>query len=326
MTSLEKMASEARSSAWTPLVSSVVVVAVAVAAVDDLGTLTHLQLADVAARVLDARSVRPYRHVIVDEAQDFHAAQWRVVRAAVRPAAVQLTNDLFIVGDAHQRIYDHRVVLSHLGIETRGRSRRLRLNYRTSHQIHRWAVEARRGDDVDDLDGAADTLSGSRSAFTGPQPTITAHPTAHAEADAIAADITRWLTDPDLDLHPHEIAVVARTNNSLTRIEDALAASSIRTHRLTREITAPEGRVVLSTMHRVKGGEYRAVILTDITASQLPLPQAVTPEAKDKVRHDHDIERERSLLYVAASRARELLAIHHSGTPSPLLPGSRQGS
>lgn len=288
---------------------------------DDLGALTHLQIADAAASILDARFVRPYRHVIVDEAQDFHAAQWRVARAAVRPADEQLANDLFIVGDAHQRIYDNRVVLSHLGIETRGRSRRLRLNYRTSHQIHRWAIAARSGAPVDDLDGQTETLDGSHSAFSGPAPEIHQHVTARAEADAIAADIVRWLTDPDLNLKPQEIAVVARTSFSLTRVEDALAEQVIKTHRLGREITAPDGHVVLSTMHRVKGGEYRAVVLTDITKDQLPLPKAIAPK-EDKERRDQDMERERSLLYVAASRARELLAIHYSGTPSPLLPNA----
>lgn len=280
---------------------------------------THLQVADAAAAVLDSRTVRPYRHVIVDEAQDFHPAQWRLARAAVRGVHDQLVNDLFIVGDAHQRIYDNRVVLSHLGIETRGRSRRLRLNYRTSQQIHRWALAARAGESVDDLNGGIDDLVGSHSAFAGPVPVVTGHTTGKEEADAVVKDV-KELIDKGYALQ--EIAVVARTNKLLDRIKDALANEGIDAHRLSDETEAPDGRVVLGTMHRVKGGEFRAVILTDISKGQVPLTSkagAVTPEAQDPTRHRLDIQRERSLLYVAASRARDQLRVHWNGSPSPFL-------
>lgn len=280
---------------------------------------THLQVADAAATVLDSRTVRPYRHAIVDEGQDFHPAQWRLVRAAVRGVDTVLPNDLFIVGDAHQRIYDNKVVLSRLGIDTRGRSRRLRLNYRTSQQIHRWALAARAGAAVDDLNGGVDGLEGSHSAFAGPEPVVTGHTTAKEEADAVVVDVTGLLDD---GLAAQEIAVVARTNKLLDRIEQALADTGIKTHRLRDDTEAPDGYVVLGTMHRVKGGEFRAVLLTDISRGQVPLTSVagvVTPEAQDPQRNRQDIERERSLLYVAASRARDQLRVHWNGDPSPFL-------
>lgn len=280
---------------------------------------TFLQTADTAARILDAQQVRPYRHAIVDEAQDLHPTQWRLIRAAVRPADQQLTNDLFIVGDAHQRIYDHRVSLSRLGIETRGRSRRLRLNYRTSHEIHRWALAARTATPVDDLDEGLDIAAGSHSAFGGPDPVVHGYTTAKEEAHAAAARVAAWI---DAGVAPHEIAVVARTTGSLERIETSLDAQAIPHRRLSTDTVAPDGDVVVGTIHRVKGGEYRCVAIVDVSDGQIPLtsvPGAVMPEASDKLRHQQDMERERSLLYVAATRARDQLSITWHGTPSPFL-------
>ena len=293
---------------------------------DTEGLRTHLQVADTAASILDSRTVRPYRHVIVDEGQDFHPAQWRLVRAAVRSPDTSLPNDLFIVGDAHQRIYDNKVVLSRLGIDTRGRSRRLRLNYRTSQQIHRWALDVRAGDNIDDLDGGVEGLQGSHSAFAGPEPVVSGHTTAKHESDAVVADVIGLL---DAGLAEQEVAVVARTNKLLDRIEQALAEQGIKTHRLRDDTEAPDNHVVLGTMHRVKGGEFRAVILTDISKGQVPLTStagAVTPEAQDPQRHRQDIERERSLLYIAASRARDHLRVHWNGSPSPFLTDKRAGA
>ena len=113
---------------------------------------TYVQLADLAAEQLAARATDTglYAHAVIDEAQDLHPAQWRLLRACVPPGP----NDLFLAGDAHQRIYDHKVSLSSLGIETRGRSRRLKINYRTSQSILAHAQSILRGVAVDDLDGA----------------------------------------------------------------------------------------------------------------------------------------------------------------------------
>jgi len=124
---------------------------------------TYVQLADLAAEQLTARSAGEtglYVHAVVDEAQDLHPSQWRLLRASVPSAP----NDLFVAGDAHQRIYDHKVSLSSLGIETRGRSRRLKINYRTSQAILTHAQQILRGVVVDDLDGAVEEEVGYRSA------------------------------------------------------------------------------------------------------------------------------------------------------------------
>lgn len=85
---------------------------------DAAGEVGVTQLAAQAARIASGWNdeTRPYRHIVVDEAQDLHAAHWKLLRALVPVGE----DDLFIVGDAHQRIYDNRTTLSAHGINVRG--------------------------------------------------------------------------------------------------------------------------------------------------------------------------------------------------------------
>ena len=128
---------------------------------------TFLQLANEAAHILAVIPSPPYNHILVDEAQDLHPAQWRLIRAAARVGP----DDLFIAGDTHQRIYGNRITLGSLGIDVRGRSARLTLNYRTTHEILRWSLGILRGQAFDDLDDGSVTLAGYRSTMHGPAPT-----------------------------------------------------------------------------------------------------------------------------------------------------------
>jgi hypothetical protein len=118
------------------------------------------------AAAMPARS--RYDHAVVDEAQDLHPAHWRLL--------CNVAPQLFLVGDAHQRIYSGRFSLSRLGIETRGRSRRLTVSYRTSREILRYSLGIVSGVSFDDLDDDTDTLQGYRSEFTGPRPLYAATP------------------------------------------------------------------------------------------------------------------------------------------------------
>ena len=110
-----------------------------------------------------------FTSVVVDEAQDIVAQAWRLIRSIVPSGR----NDLFIVGDAHQRIYSrHRVVLGRCGIDIRGRARKLRLNYRTTEETRRWASRLLDRCSIDDLDGGADNNRGVRSVAHGPEPRL----------------------------------------------------------------------------------------------------------------------------------------------------------
>lgn len=272
---------------------------------------TYLQLADHAADVLAARSSKPFAHVIVDEAQDLHPAQWRLLRQAVSPGP----NDLFIAGDAHQRIYDHHVSLLRLGIDTRGRSRRLKINYRTSQQILGWTLGVLTGQSIDDLDGDIESEVGYRSAFDGPVPTIQVLATPAEEAEFVAAQVQEWLEE---GVGHTAIGVTARRRRDLRAVQDALEDVDIRWSEIGADTKKPG--VQVGTMHAFKGLEFARVAVVAANNDNLPLPAAVTPAGEDQVQHDLDVLRERCLLYVACTRARDELVVTSSGTPSNLLP------
>jgi hypothetical protein len=149
---------------------------------------TWLQLCAQAARLLrDKPGEGPrYDHVVVDEAQDLHPAQWRLLRAVVP----EEPDDLFLTGDPHQRIYDARVSLRSLGISVSGRGARLRLNYRSTEEILRWSRALLDGEPVSDLTGdKADSLSGYRSLLHGERPVCEGHGTERAELDAVVGRV-----------------------------------------------------------------------------------------------------------------------------------------
>lgn len=281
---------------------------------DDLGrarAATYTQIAARAADLIAGRGEALYRHVIVDEAQDLHPAQWRLLRAAVAPGE----NDLFLVGDAHQRIYDSRVSLSSIGIETRGRSRRLKVNYRTSQQILGWALGILSGEPIDDLDGNVERQVGYRSEFQGPVPEVIAFDAAVEESQFVATRVKAWL---DSGVAPSAIGVVGRMHDDLLGVRTALGEAEVDFAEIGGSATG--GKVQTGTMHSSKGLEFARLILVAANADRLPLSGTVTPAAEDEVQHAADLQRERCLLYVACTRARDQLVVTSHGVPSALLP------
>ena len=272
---------------------------------------TFLQLADRAADLLAGRTNKPFAHVIVDEAQDLHPAQWRLLRQAVAAGP----NDLFIAGDAHQRIYDHHVSLLSLGIDTRGKSKRLKINYRTSHQILSWTLGILTGQPIDDLDGDIEPKVGYRSAFDGPIPTIQIFATPAEEAEFVAAQVQEWIEE---GVAHSAVGITARTRRDLREVQDALDEIQIRWTKI--EADAKKPGVQVGTMHSFKGLEFARLAVVAANNNNLPLPVAVTPAAEDQTQHNLDMLRERCLLYVACTRARDELIVTSSGTPSNLLP------
>ena len=277
---------------------------------------TFLQVADAAAGYLAANAVKPYRHVVIDEAQDLHEAQWRLLRACVKPGP----NDLFIVGDSHQRIYDRRSSLSKVSIEVRGRSKRLRINYRTTHEILRWSLAVLGEGDFDDLDTGTDAQdrAGYHSFLHGAPPSVNGFDTAAEMAAGLADQVARWITD---GVEPSEIGVAARAKSAFTVVEKALRDAGIRCFRLGRDLKLGEG-VAIGTMHRMKGLEYRCMAVVGVSADQVPSPSALAAVAGDVTEVGLETLRERCLLYVACTRAREDLWVGYSGEPSPFLGAS----
>lgn len=264
------------------------------------------------------RSLLPrYPHIVIDEAQDLHPAHWRLLGAL----APDGKDNLFIVGDAHQRIYGRPVVLSRYGIETRGRSRRLTVNYRTSRQILDWSLRVAYGQSADDLEGDSDTLAGSRSEFAGPEPVAAGFETAREERAALAAVLRGWSED---GIPWSEMAVVTRARAQVDDLRASLSSDGVPAGKVeggTDEASLGD-EVRLMTMHRAKGLEYRGVALAGAGSDDLP-PRPVRQLEGDEARAAW--ARERSLLYVAGSRARERLYVSWTHYPSELLAGVDAG-
>lgn len=258
-----------------------------------------------------AAQLARYRHVVIDEAQDLHPAHWRLLRALI-PVG---NDDMFIVGDAHQRIYGKPVVLSHYGIETRGRSRRLTVNYRTSRQILNWSLKVAYGQRADDFEGDDESLAGARSEFGGPEPESSGYSSAVAERSALVERIRSW---EDSGIALSQIAIVTRLSKQVDELTDVLADAEIAAVKVTgnTDENALGDEVRVMTMHRAKGLEYRAVALVGANNRDLP-PSAVRRLDGDD--RDAAWARERSLVYVCGSRARERLYVSWAGEPSELL-------
>jgi AAA domain/UvrD-like helicase C-terminal domain len=274
---------------------------------------TYLQVAAKAAGYLQQEQVKPYRHVIVDEAQDLHQAQWRLLRAGVR----EEPDDMFIVGDAHQRIYGRRTSLSKVGVNIVGRSRKLRINYRTTRQILRWSLAVLGGGDFDDLDEGTDSqdIAGYHSFLDGPDPTYAGFTTRGAMVDGLVDQVRRWI---DQGIDESAIGVAARTRATFSAVERLLHDAGIAAFTLGPDLNGRDG-VAIGTMHRMKGLEFRCVAVIDASEAEVPNPYFLTPEAEDPVQHEADLRQERSVLYVASTRARDDLWVAWSGKPSPFL-------
>ncbi len=255
----------------------------------------------------------PYCAVLADEVQDFTATALRLLRAL----APQAPNTLFVVGDAHQRIYGHPICLGHCGIEIRGRSRRLKVNYRTTAEIHRHAVAILEGCTIDDLDGEADTLRGYCSLRRGPEPELRHFLKEAQEASFLVEQVKEWLGE---EVPESAICVAARTRSKITdRYRPILEAAGIRTVMVEKdpESEARKPGVRLATMHRLKGLEFPRVILAGVQEGTLPLPPSY--DSADQASAEDHLLQERCLFYVASTRARDQLVITGYGSPSPFL-------
>jgi hypothetical protein len=213
------------------------------------------------------RPALPYRAVVVDEAQDFHPEEWKLIRVLVPPGA----NDLFLVGDAHQRIYGRRVSLNQCGIGIQGRSSKLRINYRTTEQIRAWASAVLRGVEADDLDGQRDDEKGYTSLLSGPQPEYRHFATAREEQEFLAGQLKGLLKDRPAE----EICLVARTAKMLKDDYQSLLKAKGVPHTVLGQGKESGGSggsgVRLATLHRVKGLEFPVMIVAGVNAKVVPM-------------------------------------------------------
>ena len=268
--------------------------------IQDQGLITMAGMFSALAQNLKDRPNPPFDYAIVDEAQDVGVPQLRFLAAL----GGQRPNGLFFAGDLGQRIFQMPFSWKAMGVEVRGRSQILKLNYRTSHQIR---VKADRllGPEVTDVDGNVEQRRGAVSAFNGPDPVVRLFGAPEQEAEGVA----NWLKQCQSEgVGARELGVFVRSAEELDRARKAVAGAGLSFRVLDERGGTSGDRVSISTMHLAKGLEFRAVAVMACDDEVLPLQERI-----ENVADDADLEEvydtERHLLYVACTRARDHLII-----------------
>lgn len=242
----------------------------------------------------------PFDFVVVDEAQDIDAGQLKMMAAigSNRP------NALFFTGDVGQRIFQQPFSWKSVGIDLRGKSKTLRVNYRTSHQIRTYADRLLEPE-ITDADGINEKRDDTISVFSGVAPHISICDT---EAKEIAA-VVAWLrTHLKAGLQPQEFAIFVRSNAELERAEAAAKAAEVPFKVLDAKVETSSSKLSICTMHLAKGLEFRAVAVMACDEEVLPLRERI--EAIGETGDLQEVyDTERQLLYVACTRARDQLLL-----------------
>ena len=239
-----------------------------------------------------------YENIIVDEGQDLSPSAYRLIRSL---AGEPHKNDIFIVGDAHQRIYRNKAILSKCGINVRGRARKLRINYRTTEEIRKYAFGLLKGISFDDLDEAYDDGDNCQSLTHGEVPQIKRFNTPEEELEFLVNEIR---TLEAAGVPQKDICIVARTHKMIDAYKDGLRANGIVSFEITTNKVDDRSRneVRIATMHRVKGLEFNYIFVAGV--NNKALPNAVRSDFSDDVSLEEFETEEKCLLYVALTRAR----------------------
>ena len=242
----------------------------------------------------------PFEYCVIDEAQDVGVAELRLlsVLGGDRP------NSLFFAGDLGQRIFQTPFSWRSLGVDVRGQSQVLRVNYRTSHQIRRQA-DRLLPSALADVDGVTEQRGGTISAFNGPEPLMRILASAEEESACIA----EWLRARQNEgYEPHEIGVFVRSDAELERAIERVGDAGLSAVNLGNHPGGVSGSVAVGTMHLAKGLEFRAVVVAACDDEVLPLQSRI-----ENIADEADLEEvyntERHLLYVACTRARDRLLL-----------------
>jgi superfamily I DNA/RNA helicase/mRNA-degrading endonuclease RelE of RelBE toxin-antitoxin system len=280
------------------------------------GLITYSELFNRLASALAGGVRSPFDFVVVDEAQDVSIAQLRFLAAlgAERP------NRLLFAGDVGQRIFQQPFSWKALGVDIRGRSTSLRINYRTSHQI-RMQADRLLGLQVSDVDGNVEDRRGTVSLFNGPVPIIKILGTAAEETKIVG----EWLKSKTGEgVQPHEVAIFVRSSAELERATAAANHAKLPLKLLDENVETAAGKISIGTMHLAKGLEFRVVAVMACDDEIIPLQERI-----ETVTDDADLEdvynTERQLLYVACTRARDQLLVTGVAPASEFLDDLERG-
>lgn len=264
------------------------------------GKVTGAQMYTALAAAIANATHKPFDYAVVDEAQDLSVAQLRFLAALGGGHA----NALFFAGDLGQRIFQQPFSWKALGVDVRGRSRTLKVNYRTSHQI-RSQADRLLGPTLTDSDGNEEDRRHTVSAFNGPPPTIEITGNEKDEAKAVAA----WIAGRTREgLVPHEFGIFVRSDTQIERALAAVKHAGLVPRVLDEHVETASGQVSVATMHLAKGLEFRAVAVMACDDEVIPL-QARIESVGDDADLQEVYDTERHLLYVACTRARDHLLV-----------------
>ena len=264
------------------------------------GLITHASMFTRLARAMAKRASPVFDFIVIDEAQDVSVAQLRFLAAV----AGQRPNGLFFAGDLGQRIFQTPFSWKSVGVDVRGRSRSLSINYRTSHQI-RAQADRLLGPEVADVDGKVETRKGTISVFNGPAPVVKGFKSEKAEAAAVGD----WLKDClGRGVPPQEMAIFVRSDAQISRAREAADHAGLPFVVLDEKVENSQAAASISVMHLAKGLEFRVVAVMACDDEVIPLQDRI-----ESVSENSDLEEvyntERHLLYVACTRARDQLFV-----------------
>lgn len=276
------------------------------------GIIDRFDLFNMITDFLNENKIRPFRHVIADEIQDFSNPELRFLRSLVEEGA----DDLFMVGDPYQRIYNTKGInFTAAGINIRGkRSRRLKINYRTTEEIKRTAVALVEGIEYDDFDGEKESLKGYLSLMHGERPTYTVF---NSQTDEINYILDKIREYKNAGLDYRDMVIGCQFKESLKVFQSALHNADIPYWNITG--SGNKNGVVLSTLHKLKGLEFKVVFIADVTQETLGhIPQSIDP---NDLRQKKSLNQtRRSLMYVAITRAIQQTIITGTGTKAEAIP------
>ena len=254
-----------------------------------------------------------YAHIIVDEGQDFSDNAFRLLRTI---AGEEKPNDIFIVGDSHQRIYNNYPTLSKCGINVRGRSSILKINYRTTEETRRYAFALLNGISFDDLDEDTDLGDKCRSLVHGEQPVVKCFADANEELEYLI-DCISGLQEQCVPMK--NICIVARTNQLVKDYSALLTKNGYSVYQIKRsqaDDLSHDG-IRIATMHRVKGLEFQYVFIVSANNRIVPLESVI--DHSDPITERESYTAEKCLLYVALTRAQKQAYITCYGKKSEFI-------
>ncbi len=284
---------------------------------DERGLLTEPCMFRQLERHFAGTAHPPFEFCVIDEAQDIGVAELRFLSAigGDRP------DSLFFAGDLGQRIFRTPFSWRALGVDVRGRSHTLRVNYRTSHQIRRQA-DRLLPPELADVDGIAEGRAGTVSAFNGPEPSIMVLGSPEEEITGVAD----WLTARRQEgCAPHEIAVIVRSEAEMPRAQESVRLAGLSAAELDQRPDGTTDSVTVGAMHLAKGLEFRAVAVIACDDEVLPLQSRIENVA-DQADLEDTYSTERHLLYVACTRARDHLLVTGTEPASEFLDDLRMGA